>query len=678
MRTPTLKYLAATFAVALAQVLTAPAYADVLLDELNLAGTPSVAPPSEYSFTATTAQALTLTITDFQLPAAFSALQVAVTLGDSLVGSVSVSTGHTATLAIPSAAGNYTLHVIGTPDATQGLGAFGVCVAPATSAAACIAAYSFSGNIQAPATVSTTGTSTLNSNFTSTVAGTYTVTLTDDSFPVALKSVSAGIFQGSTPISVGIPPGAPTQVTLAANTSYGLLVAAIADASVLAGLYGIKVTDPIGATVFDRTLPVGTLPASTTVNITSMQTLGVTLTDFAYPAPLSGLGVAVTEGSTSLAQLTSPGTLNNFTAAAGTLEVWQYTVAGVLPGVYGLDLSSGSASLLSTTAVADPSAASMAQSYAFAVKLASAGTYNLVVNDFQFPSALQTLTATVAQNGALLQQTSTGDFTAVAGYVVVVVDAQPPQSGGNGIFGVTVQTSGASPQILLDQTQAVGGVFSTRTLSLGTSSDYDITLNDLAFPAAFQNLAVVLSRGSQVLGKIFGGGTFGFSGTPGEYVLTFVATPSMQNYGMYSIRIASSAPTVNFTAGSASVTAGQAVQLTWSTKDATACTASGSPAWTGNQPISGTTGVVISSSVTLSLMCSGSGGSASQSINVTATAAPAKSGGGGGGALDWGLLTALGVLVARRAARRHTPDSALHLPPGVPRRVARGASLSDQ
>src|SRR5271166_196813 len=49
----------------------------VLLDETNLVGLPTVAAPSEYSFTASTAQALTLTLTDFQTPAAFSSLQVA-------------------------------------------------------------------------------------------------------------------------------------------------------------------------------------------------------------------------------------------------------------------------------------------------------------------------------------------------------------------------------------------------------------------------------------------------------------------------------------------------------------------------------------------------------------------------------------------------------------------------
>lgn len=638
---------------AFAPLLAAPARADVLLDETNLVGLPSVAQPSEYAFTAANAQALTVTLTDFATPAAFVSLQVAVTLDDAVVGTpASVDpTTHTATVSVPAAAGNYVLHVIGTPNSTQGFGSFGVCVAPTASPTSCIAADSYSGNIQIPATASTTGTSTLNTNFTSTVAGNYTVTMTDDAFPAALQSgSSAGILLGATPVQVNIPPGTPTQVPLAAGTSYELLVVAIANATVQAGLYGIKITDPTGATVFNRTIPVGTMPASTIVDNTSAQGLNLTLTDFAYPSALASVGVAITEGSTSLAQLTAPGSLSNFVAPAGSIEIWQYAVAGAQPGVYSVALSSSSASLFSLTKVVNP-AAITTQSYAFAVDLPSAGTYNLVTNDFQFPSSLQSISATVAQNGTVLPLTS-GNFTAAAGYVVVVVNAVPPQSG-NGIFGVTVQTSGSSPTILLDQTQAVGGVFSTNTINLGTSGGYDVTLTDLGFPTTFQNLALVLSRGSQVLGKIYGGGTFSVAGTPGQYVLTFVATPnstgaaSTQNYGLYSIRMASSPPSVVFTAGASSVTADQTVTLTWSSTNATSCTAAGSSAWTGPEATSGTLAVIVSETATLTLTCTGLGGSAAQSVTVTATAAATKSG-GGGGELDAWMLAALGIWAGLR------------------------------
>ena len=641
---------------ALATLTVGAAEADVLLDQTSIIGIASVAPPAEYSFSATTAQALTLTLTDLQTPAAFTSLQVAVTLGNALVGSATVDPStHKATLSIPAAAGNYSLDVIGVPTSTQGLGSFGVCVAPATSPTSCIAAYSFSGNIQTPSTTSTTGTSTLDTNFTSTVAGTYTVTLTDDAFPVALQSVSAGIFQGTTPVDVGIPAGAPTPVTLAADTNYQLLVAAVANSSLPAGLYGILITDPNGATVFARTLPVGTLQAATIVNNTAAQALTLSLTDYGYPAPLTSAEVAVTSGATALAVLSAPGTVANFTAPAGSLDIWQYDVAGAQPGVYGLSLAvykaggTGS-SLYSITQVVNPASVSTT-SYAFIATLPNAGTYTLIVNDFQFPDAL-TPTATVAQNGTVLTQApstpATGvqgtvtTFTAVQGSVVVVVNVAPPQSG-SGIFGVTVQTSGASPQIVLDQTQAVGSVFSTQTINLGTSGGYTASLTDLGFPTNFTDLALVVSRGSQVQGKIFAGGTFQFTGVPGQYVVTIIANPGADNYGLYSAQIAPSAPTVTLTSSATSVTAGAAVTLTWSSTSSTSCTASGGTGWAGAEVTSGTLAVAVGATETLALTCTGPGGSATQSVTVTASSAPPKS--GGGGALDISLLVLLGTLV---------------------------------
>jgi len=649
--------------VALAMLSAAPTHAQVLLDQTNIIGIPSVAPPVSYSFMATTAQALTLTLTDLQTPAAFTSLQVAVTLGNALVGSATVDPStHKATLSIPAAAGSYSLDVIGTPNSTQGLGSFGVCVAPATSPTSCVGAYSFSGNIQTPSAASTTGTSTLNTNFTSTVAGTYTVTLTDDAFPIALQSVSAGIFQGSTPIDVNIPAGA-TQVTLAADTNYQLLVAAVANSTLQAGLYGIQITDPNGATVFVRTLPVGTLQAATIVNNPAAQALTLSLTDYAYPAPLANAEVAVTSGATALAVISAPGTVSlpvvsNFTPPSGSLDIWQYDVAGAQPGTYRLSLAqdkAGGASLYSTTQVVNPTSVTTT-SYAFIATLPSAGTYTLIVNDFEFPDDL-TPTATVAQNGTVLAQTPIANpsgvqgtittFTAVQGTVVVVVNVAPPSSG-SGIFGVTVETGGASPQIVLDQTQAVGGVFASQTINLGTSGGYTASLTDLGFPTPFNGsggLALVVSRGSQVQGKIFAGGTFQFTGVPGsQYVVSIIAIPGADNYGLYTAEIASSAPTVTFTSSATSVTAGAAVTLTWSSTNATSCTASGGTGWVGSESTSGTLAVAVSASETLGLTCTGPGGSATQSVSVKAT--PAASGSsGGGGALDWSLLALLGALV---------------------------------
>jgi hypothetical protein len=640
-----LPLLARLFAVAfLPGLLSAvDARADVLFDQTNLVGVASVAAPVQYSFTESTAQALVLTLTDEQAPAAFSSLQVAVTLGDALVGSGTVSaTTHTATVQIPAAVGTYSVHVIGTPNAAQGIGLFGVCVAAATSPSSCIANFSYSGNIFTPSQPSSTPSSALNTTFmTSATPGTYTVTITDDAFPVALQAISGGIAQGSTPVFTLPSAGTYSVTTLSPGTTYTLVIGALANASLTAGLYSIHIADSTGTAVFDRTIPVGSLPSATAVDNPTAQALNLTLTDEMYPIALSGLGVAVTEGSTLLGELTASGTLSNFMAPAGSLQVWQYAVAGAQPGVYRLDLApvaSNASALLSTTQVVNPTGTA-STSFAFVVTLQSAGAYNLAVNDFQFPDTLPSISATVAQNGKVLTQSANGDFMGAQGPLVVLVDAAPPASG-SGIFGVTVETSGASPQIVPggEFTQAVGGVFNSQSITVGISGNFSATLADLGFPANFDDLAVLVSSGGQVLGKIYGGGTFQFTASPGTYLVTVVTTPSAQNYGLYSLNVSSAPPTVTFTSSASSVTTGKTVTLTWSSQNTTSCAGSGGSGWTGSQATSGTLAVAVEATETLTLTCTGGGGSASQSVTITATAAPSS---GGGGALDRTSIVAL-------------------------------------
>ncbi len=78
------------------------------------------------------------------------------------------------------------------------------------------------------------------------------------------------------------------------------------------------------------------------------------------------------------------------------------------------------------------------------------------------------------------------------------------------------------------------------------------------------------------------------------------------------------APTLNFTASPASIQAGQTSTLTWSSTDATGCTASG--AWSGSKPASGSQAVSPSQTATYTLACSGAGGSVTRSATVTVTA----------------------------------------------------------
>lgn len=77
------------------------------------------------------------------------------------------------------------------------------------------------------------------------------------------------------------------------------------------------------------------------------------------------------------------------------------------------------------------------------------------------------------------------------------------------------------------------------------------------------------------------------------------------------------APTVSLVANPLSVTSGDTSTLTWSTTNATSCTASG--AWIGSRPTAGTENstALTASNNTFTLTCMGAGGSASKSVVVT-------------------------------------------------------------
>lgn len=79
------------------------------------------------------------------------------------------------------------------------------------------------------------------------------------------------------------------------------------------------------------------------------------------------------------------------------------------------------------------------------------------------------------------------------------------------------------------------------------------------------------------------------------------------------------APTVSFAANPRSVASGESSMLTWSSTDATSCTASG--AWTGSKANSGseTPGPLVTTS-TFTLTCTGGGGSVIISVPITVTA----------------------------------------------------------
>ncbi len=87
-----------------------------------------------------------------------------------------------------------------------------------------------------------------------------------------------------------------------------------------------------------------------------------------------------------------------------------------------------------------------------------------------------------------------------------------------------------------------------------------------------------------------------------------------------TVTVTTPAPTVSLSASPASINSGASSTLTWSSTNATSCTASGD--WSGSKATSGTLSVTPTADATYTLDCTGAGGSASKSASVTVLIPP--------------------------------------------------------
>jgi hypothetical protein len=187
-----------------------------------------------------------------------------------------------------------------------------------------------------------------------------------------------------------------------------------------------------------------------------------------------------------------------------------------------------------------------------------------------------------------------------------------------------------------------------------TSGTYNLNLNDFAFPASFSSLALIATSGNTLIGSIFSAGQLQLNFPSGTYALSVLAQvgPST-NYGLYglSMDLAPPAPTVTLTASASSVTNGNSATLSWTSVNATSCTASG--AWSGTLGTSGSqsTGALNTNS-SFTITCTGGGGNTAQTVQVAVTPVSGSGGKtGGGGALSPEMLLLLGLLARARRRR---------------------------
>ncbi len=646
-----------------------------LLNEVHTVAVPTAAAPAEFSFTAdsTHAGTLTVTLTDLgavQDPtAAMTAVALQISSGNSAVPLTFPSGATPATGTALNAAGSatftatsgasYVIHVVGVPVAVTNSGLIDVQIKDAGGAQY----QDFSATLAPPGASIPNNLGVLDSTFTVPAGGNYTVALTDFQLPQSLGVLTAIVIPvgGGTPTLILPTTGgqySDTQPLTAGVTYHISAVAQLANGS-SAGLYGITVAPAAtpGTVTYGQTIPVG---AMTLVGAPTLPAANYTLklSDPGFPAALTQLGAVVTQNGTAVAQLTAAGSSPSTAYAAGTYQVFAAAApAAGGTGSYSVSLQPavGSPALSVTRAVAAFGGPVTAYSYDTTLV---AEPYTLQTTDFGIPAQLTVLQAAVIQNGAVvgsLTAAGTKSLTATAGSASILVFAQAPSAGG--LFGINLSATGAGAAAF-ETTQGVGSAFTGRKVTVGQGGNYQVTVNDLGFPDHFGSLWVVVTRGVDVSGQVFGSGSTTFAATGGSYFVNFIAQPSnsvnnKENAGTYAIAVAPAppAPTLTLQASASTAKSGTTVTLTWSTQNATSCAASGG--WSGTQPVNGpATSPAITANTTFTLMCTGPGGSTTQSATVTldtSSTDPTPGKGGGGGAIGLPFLAFLLLFVAGRA-----------------------------
>jgi len=162
--------------------------------------------------------------------------------------------------------------------------------------------------------------------------------------------------------------------------------------------------------------------------------------------------------------------------------------------------------------------------------------------------------------------------------------------------------------------------------ALGGSTTPTVTLN--ANPTSIQNGESSLlswsssnttsctASGAWSGSQFTNGGLTVFPTTTSTYTLSCTGAGGTASDSVtISVNAGSTPPTVSISASPTTITDSESSLLTWTSSNATSCTASGS--WLGSKPTSGSLNVFPGSTRTYTLSCTGTGGTAADSVTIT-------------------------------------------------------------
>lgn len=639
-------------------------------------------PAVEHDFTITNAGSYSVILTDLGskltsplTPAPLASVAMAVTQGGSIVGTPVTAPGTAITF---NAAANttYTVHVVGLPGSQLGSGPIEEDVTDSSGNNVFSSIDKLSAPSQQPSTVGL-----LADKLTVQTGGPYTVALNDLAFPAGLQATALLLIDNTTNNSVVLqnPPNTSFQdtVTLSAGDAYQIIAYGIEGSGQPGGLFGVSFTPASGPAIYSKLVPIGSVTLlQTSVSGTSQSSFSLgssqatlSLTNLTFPTvPLAKVGAALVDATTQAPPVIVTNTgAQNITAPSisDSYQVYAYAVpdSTTNEGSYSVAVQQGTAfPFFEAQAVSSSTAI---QAFSFDTAIPAAGSYALTLTDFKFPVPLTSDALAAVQNGqALTSINAAGKVSASFSQGLVTLLAFGSEGGtppSPGLMGIDLSPAGGGASVF-DVTEGIGTGFSSTTFTAQSAQAVQVNVADLKFPAALASLNLAVTNGTTLVGSISSAGSSGnfpfttaANTTYNVNVLAQPATPTnsqQEAAGTYAMSVYPT-PTVTLSASSTSVASGGTVTLTWSSQNATSCTAAATPtnsAWGGSESPSGgpVTTAAISADTTFTLTCTGGGGSGNASVTVNITTPPPSGGHSGGGALDLGTLLALAALVALR------------------------------
>jgi hypothetical protein len=631
-----------------------PAQAIVLVDDATLVGSDSK--PASSLFRLDAAGRYELVLRDVGFPDPLSSLQVAVTAGSRRVAVLNAP----GTLQFDAAAGQHAFQVAGIGASPRGSGSFAASLT-ATATGAAVAQYSDGVTTLQPSPP--VGQSTIQTQLEIAGSGRHALSVEDLRIPAPLAVVAVLLSRGG--VEVARLSAAGTRAEFDATPGrYDLLLVAQAGTATAAGALGVRVAEVASSVnVFEQTYPVGRLAAGDPVTLPAAGTYTLRVSDLRFPVALGRVAAAMTRGAAVIATLDGEGEVAVNTGAGEVLVYALPTAAAPTQlGAMTVDLRRDGTTVFSRLHTATPPATSSDASLQVAEVTVAGSAHRATLTDFDFPGVLAELQFAAFQSGRELGRRAgagTLEFTPAPGTLSLLVAARPATTLGSGLYGLRLATV-AGGSVVWETTQAVGAGFERRIVRIPSAGSYDVAVTDLRFPAPFAEISAAVTRGTERIGFVFGGGAFSFNATPGDHFVNVITrVNSTARFGLYGLQVASTPPPpdLSLVADPARVPSGTSSRLTWSSANATSCVATGQ--WAGNRPVAGnqTVGPLTSDS-TYTLACTGPGGSTSRTVVVT-VAPPGGSGGkGGGGAIApwWLLLSLLVPASLRRAPVRRSSD----------------------